>query len=59
MRVCRNYAPTLLASSEVAQRGHQQALWLLGSKVIEVGSSNIFFVLKDKSGEIEIATPEL
>ena len=34
-------------------------LWLYDDKVIEVGSSNIFFVFKDKSGEIEVATPEL
>jgi branched-chain amino acid aminotransferase len=43
----------------VAKKGHQQALWLLGDQVIEVGSSNIFFVFKDQSGEIEIATPAL
>jgi branched-chain amino acid aminotransferase len=42
----------------VAKKGHQQALWLLGNQVIEVGSSNIFFVFKEK-GEIEIATPAL
>jgi branched-chain amino acid aminotransferase len=55
----RNYAPTLQASTRVASEGHQQALWLLGDQVIEVGASNIFFIFKDKSGDIEIATPEL
>jgi len=34
-------------------------LWLFGNKIIEVGSSNIFFVFKDKSGQIEVATPEI
>ncbi len=34
-------------------------LWLHGEKVIEVGSSNIFFIFKDKSGQIEIVTPDL
>lgn len=53
-----NYAPTLQASSNVAQKGHQQALWLLGNKIIEVGSSNIFFVFND-NGKIEIVTPAL
>jgi len=33
---------------------------LLDDQVIEVGASNIFFVFKDnKSGVIEVATPEL
>lgn len=53
-----NYAPTLRTGLEVDAKGHQQALWLLGNQIIEVGSSNIFFVFKDQSG-IEIATPEL
>jgi len=39
-------------------QGHQQALWLLGNKIIEVGSSNIFFVFND-NGKIEIVTPAL
>jgi branched-subunit amino acid aminotransferase/4-amino-4-deoxychorismate lyase len=39
--------------------GHQQILWLFEDKIIEVGSSNIFFVFKDKTGGIEIATPLL
>jgi len=34
-------------------------LWLFENKIIEVGSSNIFFVFKDKSGQIEVATPEI
>jgi branched-chain amino acid aminotransferase len=43
----------------VAKKGHQQALWLYDNQVVEVGSSNIFFAFKDKSGQIEIATPAL
>jgi branched-chain amino acid aminotransferase len=44
----------------VAQKGHQQALWLYGNQIVEVGSSNIFFAFKDsQSGQIEIATPAL
>jgi branched-subunit amino acid aminotransferase/4-amino-4-deoxychorismate lyase len=31
----------------VAQKGHQQALWLYGNQIVEVGSSNIFFAFKD------------
>jgi branched-subunit amino acid aminotransferase/4-amino-4-deoxychorismate lyase len=32
----------------VNAKGHQQALWLLGDQIIEVGSSNIFFVFVNK-----------
>jgi|JI6StandDraft_1071083.scaffolds.fasta_scaffold323828_3 branched-subunit amino acid aminotransferase/4-amino-4-deoxychorismate lyase len=58
MITCRNYAPTLHASSTVIAEGYQQVLWLYNDKIIEVGASNIFFVFKDShSGEIEVATP--
>lgn len=52
-----NYAPTILISNQVTARKRDQALWLLNDQVIEVGSSNIFFVFKDKSGKMEIVTP--
>jgi hypothetical protein len=55
----RNYAPTLQASSTVIAEGYQQVLWLYNDQIVEVGASNIFFIFKDKSGEIEIATPDL
>lgn len=55
----RNYGPTLTFSNEVIAQGHNQALWLHGNEINEAGASNIFFVFKDPSGKIEIATPLL
>lgn len=54
-----NYGPTISRTTEAEKKGHQQVLWLFGDNIVEVGSSNIFFVFKDKSGQIEIATPEI
>lgn len=34
-------------------------LWLFNDQIVEVGASNIFFIFKDKSGQIEVVTPEL
>lgn len=31
---------------EAAEKGHQEILWLFKGKVLETGSSNIFFVFK-------------
>lgn len=40
--------------------GYQQVLWLYNDQIVEVGASNIFFIFKDsKTGEIEVATPDL
>ena len=56
----RNYAPTLLPSTNAIQQGHQQVLWLYNDEVNEVGASNIFFIFKDsQTGEVEVATPLL
>lgn len=57
MRIPSNYGPTILPAKKVEKRGHHQVLWLYEDKVVEVGSSNIFFVFRDKSGAIEVATP--
>jgi len=57
----RNYGPTLDTTKEANNRGYQQVLWLYNDrKIIEVGSSNIFFVFKSKEGKkAEIVTPAL
>lgn len=34
-------------------------MWLWEGRVLEVGSSNIFFVFKNNDGTIEVATPDL
>lgn len=52
-----NYAASLLASKKAADSGYTQVLWLDAIEkrfVEEVGTSNIFFVIKD-----EIITPPL
>lgn len=57
-----NYGPTIQASSEAAKKGFDQVLWLYGDKdeVTEVGSMNIFFLLKNKeTGTTELITPPL
>jgi branched-chain amino acid aminotransferase len=47
--------PTLKAK----KKGFTQILWLYEGRVGEVGTSNIFFVLKGKDGVKELITPEL
>ncbi|MBW1697658.1 MAG: branched-chain amino acid aminotransferase [Deltaproteobacteria bacterium] len=52
-----NYAPTLLVSTQAAQKGYTQVLWLDAKEhkyVEEVGTSNIFFFTED-----ELVTPPL
>ena len=52
-----NYAASLLASMEAGKKGYTQVLWLDAKEheyVEEVGTSNIFFLIKD-----ELVTPPL
>jgi branched-chain amino acid aminotransferase len=60
-KVGGNYAPTILPSKLVAEKGYSQILWLFGpdDQVTEVGAMNIFFVLKKASGGIELVTAPL
>jgi len=45
-----NYGPTLLSSKQAQAKGYAQCLWLFQGQVVEVGASNIFFVMKHKDG---------
>ena len=54
-----NYGPTILPASKAKAKGFTQILWLYDGKVGEVGTSNIFFVLRGKDGVKELVTPEL
>jgi branched-chain amino acid aminotransferase len=58
-----NYAASLIAQAEAAERGCAQVVWLDAIErkwVEEMGTNNLFFVLRDKaSGEITLVTPEL
>lgn len=58
-KVGGNYAPTLKVSSTAAQYGCSQVLWLLNNEVQEVGTTNIFFVIRKNDGGLELVTPPL
>ncbi|KAG6109276.1 branched-chain-amino-acid transaminase bat2 [Claviceps sp. LM219 group G6] len=54
-----NYAPCIVPQLQAASRGYQQNLWLFGEEeyVTEVGTMNMFVVIKDKStGQKELIT---
>lgn len=44
-----------------AQKGYQQNLWLFGEdhQLTEVGTMNLFMLLKNDNGELELVTPPL
>mmetsp|Transcript_39345 Transcript_39345/g.95217 ORF Transcript_39345/g.95217 Transcript_39345/m.95217 type:complete len:390 (+) Transcript_39345:83-1252(+) len=61
-KVGGNYAPTMKPQAEATESGYSQVLWLFGEnrEVTEVGSMNLFFLIKDKAtGKPELVTPPL
>jgi branched-chain amino acid aminotransferase len=56
-----NYAPTIKIQEEAVGRGLQQVLWLHGPdhEVTEVGTMNIFIVVRGSSGKLQLITPPL
>lgn len=56
-----NYAPGILPQNEAASRGYQQILWLYGPdhRLTEVGTMNMFIVIKQEDGTLEVITPPL
>lgn len=57
-----NYAPCIVPQLKAAKHGFHQNLWLFGKEefVTEVGTMNMFVVLKDKStGQKELVTAPL
>ena len=60
-KVGGNYGPCIAPAEKAAKLGCHQILWLFGEdhQVTEVGAMNIFFVLKNKKGEIELTTAPL
>ena len=56
-----NYAPCILPQQQAASRGYQQNLWLFGEEeyITEVGTMNLFAVIKDKDGVPELVTAPL
>ncbi|KRW99959.1 Aminotransferase, class IV [Pseudocohnilembus persalinus] len=59
MKIGGNYGPTIPLSTEAAEKGYQQVLWLWKDEVCEVGTSNIFFYWINENGEKELVTPSL
>lgn len=60
-KVGANYGPSLVAQGEARSRGFDQVLWLFGEdcSVTEAGASNLFAVMKTKSGRTELVTAPL
>lgn len=56
-----NYGPCILPQREAAKKGYQQNLWLFGDEhyLTEVGTMNLFVVLKKDDGSYEVVTPPL
>ncbi|KAH7883914.1 aminotransferase [Phlebopus sp. FC_14] len=60
-KLAANYAPGVIAQKRAAKAGYAQNLWLHGPEhyLTEVGTMNLFVVLKDESGVTELVTPPL
>ncbi|CAO1637762.1 unnamed protein product [Parajaminaea phylloscopi] len=56
-----NYAPGIKPQMEAAKRGFQQNLWLFGDEhyLTEVGTMNLFVVIRGDDGVTELVTPPL
>ncbi|XP_042903320.1 branched-chain-amino-acid aminotransferase, cytosolic [Parasteatoda tepidariorum] len=56
-----NYAPTLYIQKLAQKQQMDQVLWLYGPdhQITEAGAMNVFFVLKDTKGDLELVTPPL
>lgn len=56
-----NYAPGVMPQKAAAQQGYAQNLWLHGPEhyLTEVGTMNMFVVLKTQNGDTELVTPPL
>ena len=63
-KVGGNYAGTMSAQQAAQRNGCQQVLWLLDDAIQEVGSMNVFFVMKKENDDgdnnhVELITPPL
>ncbi|CAG7649964.1 unnamed protein product [Allacma fusca] len=56
-----NYGPTVFVQRAAENSGLQQVLWLYGDdhQLTEVGTMNIFILIKNANGEKELITPPL
>ena len=60
-KLAANYAPCIVPQRAAASRGFQQNLWLFGEEeyITEVGTMNLFAVIKTKDGQHELVTAPL
>ncbi|WFC98618.1 branched-chain-amino-acid transaminase [Malassezia yamatoensis] len=60
-KIGANYGPCILPQREAAKKGYQQNLWLFGDEhyLTEVGTMNLFVVLKLDNDTWEVVTPPL
>ena len=60
-KVGGNYAPTMKPQADAIRQGYSQVLWLFGDthQVTEVGSMNVFFVLRKDDDQEVLVTPPL
>ncbi|TIA85148.1 hypothetical protein E3P99_04065, partial [Wallemia hederae] len=56
-----NYVQGVKPQHEAAEKGYDQNLWLFGEEeqLTEVGTMNLFIVIRNDAGETEIVTPPL
>ncbi|CAG8683854.1 12654_t:CDS:2, partial [Acaulospora colombiana] len=56
-----NYSPGIVPQKEAAKLGYSQNLWLVGPEhhLTEVGTMNLFVVLRRDDGAVELVTPPL
>ncbi|KZO99782.1 branched-chain amino acid aminotransferase II [Calocera viscosa TUFC12733] len=60
-KLAANYAPGIIPQLEAAMEGYAQNLWLWGPEhfLTEVGTMNLFVVLRREDGATELVTPPL
>jgi len=60
-KIGANYAAGILPQQLAAKDGYQQNLWLFGEQheLTEVGTMNLFLLMKNEKGEKELVTPPL
>lgn len=60
-KLAANYGPSVMPQKEAAKRGYSQILWLFGDEhyITEVGTMNMFAVLKKEDDTWEVVTPPL
>ncbi len=58
-KIGANYAPTVQIGDQLASKGYSQAIWVYNDKILESGATNLFFIIENEKGKLEIITPPL